>query len=47
MYKILIVLALVQCLLGGKPSIKNALKHKVVIEFKNAIVPIISKHVNT
>ncbi len=45
MYKILVILAVIPCLLGARPSIKNALRHKVVIDFKDAIVPIISKHV--
>ena len=42
---IAIFLLLVPGLLCVKPSMKNALRNQVVIDFKNAIVPIISKQV--
>jgi len=46
MNKILIfVLVFISIVFAGKPSLKNALRNKVVIDFKNAIVPIISKQV--
>ena len=45
MNKLIIFLALIPCLLCVKPSLKNALRNQVIIDFKNAIVPIISKQV--
>ena len=46
MNKILLFLALIiACVLALKPSLKNALRDQVITDFKNAIVPIISKKV--
>lgn len=45
MNKILILLFVLPCLLALKPSVKNALRNQVIIDFKNAMVPIISKEV--
>ena len=45
MQKVILLLAILPCLLCLKPSMKNALRNQVVIDFKNAIVPIISRQV--
>lgn len=43
--KILILLIILPILLCQKATLKNALRNQVIIDFKNAIVPIISKQV--
>ena len=43
MYKVLLLLAILPCLFGAKPSMKNALRNQVLVDLKNNIVPIISK----
>jgi len=45
MNKILILFVFISLVFALKPSIKNALRNKVIIDFKNSIVPIISKQV--
>ena len=45
MNKLLIFVILLPVLLALKPSLKNALRNQVIIDFKNAVVPIISKQV--
>jgi hypothetical protein len=43
MQKVILLLAILPCLLALKPSMKNALRNQVLVDLKNAIVPIVSK----
>ncbi|MDR3548022.1 MAG: hypothetical protein P4M11_07125, partial [Candidatus Pacebacteria bacterium] len=45
MTRLVFLLALLPFLLAGAPTIKNALRNQVVIDFKNVIVPIVSKQI--
>eukprot|EP01022_Parablepharisma_sp_SALTPOND_P012971 TRINITY_DN1690_c0_g1_i1.p1 TRINITY_DN1690_c0_g1~~TRINITY_DN1690_c0_g1_i1.p1 ORF type:complete len:496 (+),score=42.37 TRINITY_DN1690_c0_g1_i1:136-1488(+) len=45
MRRILVVLAVVSIALGLKPSIKTAIRNQVMVDLKNAVVPLIAKEV--
>ena len=44
-YKLILILVLATCTFALKPSLANALRNQVIVDFKNNIIPVISKQI--